>query len=65
MRLKAKKTLAYAGKIYEADALFDARQQDGLDLINRGQAERFGLEDPSTRPLSAILDDALPQPEPK
>lgn len=64
MRLKAKEELTYAGKTFQAGMLFDALERDGLLLVNQDQAERFGLEDPSTRKLADIVEDLRPPEEP-
>ena len=67
MRLKAKEELTYAGKVFQAGALFDALERDGLVMINHDQAERFSLEDPSARTLEDMIDNLrppAPPPEP-
>lgn len=60
MRLKARHELIYAGHDYLPGEIFDAQEQDALDLINSDMAQPFNLEDPST----ALRDSTTPAPPP-
>jgi hypothetical protein len=64
MRLQAKVELTYAGKLFRPGMLFDALERDGLVLINRDQAVRFNLEDPSMRNLGDAIENLLPSEPP-
>jgi hypothetical protein len=60
MRLKARKTLTYAGKEWQPGALFDAFGSHAQELISQDKAEPYNLEDPSTRSWSDIIEPYLP-----
>jgi hypothetical protein len=64
MRLKAITELTYAGKNWRPGQLFDAREAQARDFINKGLAEPFNLEDPSTRTLAGAIENLLPPAEP-
>jgi hypothetical protein len=60
VRLKAKEQIDYAGRVWQPGALFDAPETMGRDMISRGQAEPFNLEDPSTRTLGDMIENLQP-----
>jgi hypothetical protein len=60
MRLKAKTELTYAGKNWRPGDVFDALEQQALDLINRDQAQPYNLEDPATISLQDRVENLLP-----
>jgi hypothetical protein len=62
--MKARIDLEYAGKQFPTGALFDALERDALGMMNRGEADRFGLEDPSQRTLGDIIENLLPSVSP-
>lgn len=59
-RLKARHELIYAGHDYLPGEIFDAQEQDALNLIDQDMAQYFNLEDPST----VLRDMTTPAPPP-
>ena len=60
MRLKAVNEVEYAGKSWAPGTLFDALELDARELINRGYAIPFNLEDPSSRDAGDVLRNLAP-----
>ena len=64
MRLRAMQEVNYGGKTWQPGMLFDALPFAGRDMIGKGQAVIFNLEDPANRTLNDILFGFLPQVPP-